>query len=162
MPLISTKLAFRGGSVLQRISVEGIYFKTFPYGLDLYTQESFFGRLTGTHEFGAAYRLHASVGYQYFIDDSRPYSLRLDSGNQDRFNLSFGLLHEIHFFRRAGIFLETALLGLNYVSPYLHVGASAFYEWSWGVLQLGLSRSTSLADSEDWTVHPEAQIQTFF
>lgn len=78
-----------------------------------------------------------------------------------------------------GLSLEVGLAGLNYETLYSQLGASVFATWSWGLVQLGLSRTRSLGDVsldrfnffDDGRIanygvitiyHPEIQLQFFF
>ncbi len=154
------------------------YFHTYKYGLNNYQQISVFNKITGTTHFSDYYSLHASVSYQYFFDDTRPFSLRLVPGNNTKYELAIGTLHEIRLSPYFGMFLEIGVLGLNYASPYCQYGASLFWKWSGGYLQLGLSRSVPIGEphfpfmyrliwEDTFTntisiVHPEIQLQFTF
>ena len=171
MPMLELKLALQTNTFFERISVDGTYFKTFPYGSNLYEQESTFLRITGTHQFIQNYALHVSVGHQYFFNDAKPFSLRLIPGNGSRTNVSLSTLNEIHLVENVGAFIELGLMGLTYSVPWLHAGLSGFYYWGWGLVQLGYSRTVSLgevpyfADEGAATIvywHPEIQLQVFF
>lgn len=173
-----------------RWSFEFNYFKTFSYLFDLYDQESVWMRSVWTARVSPGFALHTSVGWQRYYNDSRAYSMRLTVGRSDPTTLSLSTLAEIALTARWGVFLEAGVLGLNYKHPYWHLGASAYYRWSWGLLQAGLSRSTMfgpyrmlvtpeelggdrpsavLYDEEVGryysvlaSFHPEMQFQTFF
>ena len=166
MPTVVNRISFTLNTFIERLNVELHYFKTFPYGLNRYIQESFFARVTGSHKFTAAYTLNVSAGYQYFFVDTRPYSLRLISGKSTPYNASVSTLSEIRLLDRFGVFLEMGVLGLNYSVPYLHLGASAFYHWDWGFFQFGFSQTSSMGEVPLYGpivyVHPEIQLQTFF
>jgi hypothetical protein len=181
MPALNVKYAFDGNEIFQQITVDGNLFKTFKFGENKNTQESFMGRVIGSHRFSENYTLHTVGGYQYFWNDERPFSLRLKPGNSDRFTLSLSTLHEFRLIDHLGFFFEAGLLGLNYNKPYLHLGVSSFVYWDWGLIQLGISQSSSLGkmpdekypgldqnahgtifSGVDTVIHPEIQIQFYF
>lgn len=145
MPMVDLKIAAAPGGWIHQVSLEQMYFKTQKFGWDKYKQESWTTRLTASHRFSTDYTLHVSSSFQYFVDETAPYSIRLLPGNGDRYALSLGALNEIHFNERFGMFAELGALGLNYAgAPYAHSGLSAFYREEWGHVQLGLSHSMPL------------------
>lgn len=192
MPMIDSKFSFPVGlGLLRQVSIEGMFFKTFPYGMNIYQQESTFDRITGTFQWDELprYKLHLTLGFQYFFNDEAPYSLNMipsmsvgqctdqSCGAPTPATLSLGALHEFDLARRYGFFLETAVLGFNYENPYLHTGASIFFKGESWMAQLGASFSWSTepvqrfyADGsvyeQDighyWAVHPEVQAQWEF
>jgi hypothetical protein len=176
MPVISTRLALLGDTLLQRFALELSYFKTFQYGFNMYKQESLFARAVATHRASSRYSVHFNLGFQHFYDDTSPYSLRPTWSFRDPTTLSTGALHEVSWNDRWGLFVETAVLGLNFPTGYAHLGVSVFTRASWGFVQLGISRSMPLGDSgwyllrqadgsQDWafmrpaSFHPEIQVQ---
>lgn len=146
--------------VLKRVSIEAMYFKTFPILFNLYIQTSTMERLTTTLQFEGFenYRLHITLSYQHFWTYDIPYSLRMlpnsttDScvpgkvgycGPTDTWSL--GLLHQFDLNDHWGAFVETGVLGFNYQNPYTHVGLSVFYITRGLLAQLGISYSRSLS-----------------
>lgn len=174
MPMINTRIGLLNDSDKFRVSLDASYFKTFHFGNDKFQQESIFARLIASRKISENYIIHGSFGYQYFWEDSYPYSLRLSPTNGDRYTTSLSTLHEINFSRSFGIFAEIGLLGLNYASRYLHWGLSGFIKWPAVLLQIGLSQSRSLGPvhfvnpvSDYWyerqvVLHPEIQLQFYF
>jgi hypothetical protein len=173
MPAINTRLNLLKNSEGLIVSTDVSYFKTFPYANNLFQQESLFARVIVSKMLSEFYTLHNSFGYQYFWDDTRPFSLRLISGNGDRYNTSVSTLHELRLFKNMGVLGEFGVIGLNYATQYLHWGASGYFKWSWGMVQFGLSQSRSMGavhyvSSTEYywytkhaVYHPEFQLQTY-
>lgn len=169
MPMINSRFLLFSREGLQ-VGTDVSYFKTFHFGTDRYSQESSFLRITASQKFSRTYTIHISLGYQYFWDDQYAYSIRTYPGNGDAYTTSLSSLQEIRFNSRDGMFFETGLLGLNYVTVNLHAGISVFHAWNGGLLQLGFSRTNSMGAvkynkyySQDLVIfHPEVQLQTYF
>jgi hypothetical protein len=173
------------GWLFDRVSIETYYFKTLPILFNMYRQESTFSRFTATKRFSNTYRLHTGFIFQYFWDDRAPFSLRPPPLGGSPVTLAASFLHEIHLSPEWGFFVETGVLGANYPNRYLQLGASGFYEKSWGYIQLGMSASVPIGSPElqgatpvGWTdpsgdlhenvfyerkipIHPEVQIEFF-
>jgi len=180
MPNLGIRYATDVDGFVDRFAIEPMYFKTFPYFYNDYEQESFFVRTTVAKNFSDFYVLNASLGYQYFINDRRAFSLRLEPGlSRSKHHLSLSTLHELYISQHLGVLLELGLAGLNYDTLYSQLGTSVFVRWSWGLLQLGLSRTRSLGevDLDRWyrfddgrianygeisIYHPEVQLQFYF
>jgi hypothetical protein len=168
MATVITRITTAPGEQLPRAALEVSYFKTIPMLWNRYTQESLFIRATGSFSLGPSHVMHLSAGYQYFFDYARPFSLRLVPpwDTETPQTLSASTLQEIHLSDHLGVFLEAGLLGVNYLHPYLHLGASFFWKWDWGLLQAGLSRSSLMTSAVDYGYynrvwHPELQFQTY-
>ena len=155
-----------------RFLIDVSYFKTFEFLRDAYEQNSTFIRLITSQKFSNFYTAHASFDYQYFWDETQPYSLDPTPGFQ--YVTSISTLHEMHWFKHFGTFLEAGVLGMNYTTPYLHLGASAFGTWKNLMVQVGVSRSSSMGmeyvsgpNYGYWYLsrilwHPEIQLQAYF
>lgn len=155
-----------------RFLLDVSYFKTFQYLRNVYQQNSTFVRAVASQRFSSFYTIHEAFDYQYFWDETVPYSLDPTPGFQ--YTTSVSTLHEIHWFKHIGTFLEAGVLGLNYNTPYLHLGASAFGTWKNWMFQIGVSRSSSMGmeyaitnNYGYWYLsrvlwHPEIQLQAYF
>lgn len=89
-------------NLLDRVSFEIYYFKTYQILFDGYHQSSWFTRLSGTQMLASNYRLHGSISFQYFYDSLAPFSLRPPPIGDSPVTLSAGLLHEIHVTEKTG------------------------------------------------------------
>jgi hypothetical protein len=119
------------------------------------------------------YRLSTTLGYFYYFDDTRPFSLRMDPQNNDKYAVSLSTLHEFRTSQRNFLNLEFGLWGLNYEYLYYHTGFSVNHQtgpwlWSFGftttwspTLPRGNLREFNYYDSRG-SLHPEIQIQRFF
>jgi hypothetical protein len=175
MPMIHNKFSFNLDGYIEKISFEAMYFRTFPIFFNSYEQESIFLRAAISRQFDSVYTLYLSMGFQYFFNKRYTYSLHLRSEYgvpKEDFTLSTSLLHEFRFLKYMGLFLEIGYLGLNYYKPYFHTGASLFFRWDEGIVQLGLSQSAGTiyynsryyapdAGEVNNVVHPEVQLQLF-
>jgi hypothetical protein len=141
MPMVNFKYGFTPDLIFDHASIETMYFKTFSYGWNRYKQESTWLRLTGTNQFSSNYSLHTSFGFQYAFTDVVSFSMRPPPLNNTPITLSLSALQEIHFSKNVGMFAESGLLGFNFPNRYLHVGASGFWQWATGYIQLGLSKT---------------------
>ncbi len=134
--------------------------------------------------------IHAGLKYSYFFNDDNPYSLRMDPGvDAIRGQIDVTALFENRLSERLRLNLEAGTLGLNFLQPYLHVGASIAIVFPRVLVQLGGSLSGRFADfgtsafftpafdqrvhtSRDGqlyfsryltsAIHPELQVQYFF
>jgi hypothetical protein len=88
---------------------------------------------------------YLNLKYSYFINDDRPYSLRMDPGDDGiRDQIDISTLVKFPIDNGASLAVEGGLLGLNYVKPFAHMGASvAFQKQSW-LVQLGASYTVPL------------------
>lgn len=135
--------------------------------------------------------VHAGFKYSYFVNDDRPYSLRMDPGDESiRGQLDLTFLIEQKIAEKMRLNLEFGSLALSGLQPYLHLGASwALLMDSW-LLQLGASYTAqwgNIGRDNFWTpgyrdnrwkrtsngqytgtgylvsaLHPEVQVQYFF
>lgn len=150
------------------ISGEIKYFKTFEFGD--YKQESVFASISARQDVSELITFYHSFGFQHYINDERPYSLRLDSENSSKHHLHLSTMANFTLNESWGLMTEFGLLGLNYARQYLHFGFSVHYAQKWGSVQLGYSISNQMVpirNSEFETTwfgdkrffHPEIQIQ---
>ncbi len=147
MPMIGLKFSSADSLVSSRLSLEVAYLKTYDYGLDWYHQESWLNRLTLTYVINPSYRVHVGFGFQYFLEDRAPFSLRPPSLTKTPVTTSLSALQEIQLTQSTGMFIESGILGANYPNPYGHLGLSGFIRWSNAFLQLGASTSIPLGGS---------------
>lgn len=172
MPMVQMKYGTPGFWEGSRIAADLNYFKTYPYGENLYDMKAAMTRLGASYDVSSPYTLHAVLGIAYYWNDAKPFSLRLSPRNRDRYTLSLSTLHETRLTGNFGIMTELGMLGLNYLHPYLHWGTSLFVKWSFGYLQVGVSHSiTRFRESLDYgggsfeltdeVYHPEIQLQFF-
>ena len=166
MPVITSKLLLFGLEGPQSLTLETSYFKTFPYLMNMYEQESFFVRLIATQRFTSYYALHFCGGIQYFINQHIPYSLHINKHQTGHMTTSFSMLNELFFTQQLGFFLEAGVLGLNYPEPYSHLGASVFLRFQTWMIQAGISVSSIIGEPNPFTyhgqrqlIHPEMQLQ---
>lgn len=170
-----------------RGSFEAIWFKTTAQESG-FRQNAIWLRATGTHEVSSNYSLHTTASFQYYMDETRPFSLRYRTVNEDPFGISVGLLHELHVHKNVAFQLETAVLNINDWLPVYHFGASVILKGQGGFFQIGASLShrpqgpysnEQLSDGAgvpvEWVrsyqeerggilrteIHPEVQIQVF-
>jgi hypothetical protein len=119
------------------------------------------------------YKLNWTTSYFYYIDDTRPFSLRMDPVNGDRYSLNSTTLHEIKFSRNVFFNFEAGFFGMNYTYPYLHGGASLGLQNEEFLFSLGVTSTFSPsfpAEKARWfagydsraSFHPEIQVQAFF
>jgi hypothetical protein len=140
-----------------RVLVDANYFKTFPYLRNMYEQNSTFARIVASEKFSSFYTLHGSFGYQYFWDENAPYSLDPTPGNQ--FTTSLSTLHEMHWFKHAGTFFEAGVLGMNYPTPYLHLGVSRSNSMG---MEYAVTNNYGYWYLSRVLWHPEVQFQAYF
>jgi len=142
-------------------------------GFKNFQMEAASTKLSYTRLLRPSYRFSFSLSYFYYWDDRRPFSLRMDPQNNDKYSLSLTTLHEIQINKKKYINLEAGFWGLNYHFVYYHIGASYSYQtenWLWS-----LGASSTLNPSfpknrerefnfynSSIAIHPEIQIQYFF
>lgn len=143
MPNVGLKYALPSGSDHTSFVIESLYFKTYPYGEKLFEQESYFLRLTYGLEFFGVWNPYLSVGYQYFVNDKRAYSLRAIPQQDDPRTASVSLLQIFNVHGNLAFLIELGVLGLNYPVPFNHYGASMNVRVMNWMLQFGFSASRS-------------------
>jgi hypothetical protein len=146
-----------------------------------------------SHDVHPSATVYMNLHYGYFWNDDYAYSIRMDPGNdaiRDQIDVTSLTVIDVGS-DGAKLLLETGVLGLNYVDPYLQIGASlAFTSDSW-LVQFGASATMQFQEAgyaSGWSpgrhdtrlhysqtagkyytgrylqtaVHPEVQLQYFF
>lgn len=124
------------------------------------------------------YTIYTTINYMYFWDETWPFSLRREPGNNQPWQISLSTLHQVRWTKSTGFHFEFGILGLNYATPLIHNGYSVYTSGENYLIQLGVSMSASpnnfdrlyektelagtKAESYDFSVHPEVQLQYFF
>lgn len=142
-------------------------------GYKKFKMEAWSVKTTYTQLMHKNYRLNATLGYFHYIDDTRPFSFRMDPANNDKYALSLTSLHEFKISKKKFINLEAGFWGLNYQHPYYHIGLTYGYQTQRWLFSAGASstfhpdfpnekvRKFAYYDSR-FSIHPEIQIQRFF
>jgi hypothetical protein len=167
----------------EKFGFEFEYFKTYKkepanyqeYGDGSYNfqMEAWDTKWTYTRQILPYYRFNSTASYYYYIDDTRPFSLRMDPQNSDRYAINLTTLHEFQINRNAYFNVELGLWGMNYTYPYYHVGASLDLQNDSFLFGFGMSSTFSPsfpAEKAKWfagydstaSFHPELQIEAFF
>lgn len=170
-------------SAKEKFGFEVEYFKTYksePEGYQQYgdgyynfQMEAYDLKWTYTRQVVDDYRLNFQTSYYYYIDDTRPFSLRMDPQNSDRYALNMTTLHEFKINRNAYFNVELGLWGMNYTYPYYHVGGSLDLQNDKFLFGIGMSSTFSPSfpkEKAKWfagydstaSFHPELQVQAFF
>lgn len=182
--------AAKNVSARERVGFDFAYFKTFddrdtriygsrrdvPREYQYYNQfkmEAWNTKFTYNNQIRDWYRLNVATSFYYYIDDERPFSLRMDPANSDSYALNLTSLHELRL--SEGIYwnLEAGLWGMNYAYPYFHVGTSFGLQSESILIALGVSSTFSPSFPQEnvryyagydsrYSIHPEFQIQGFF
>lgn len=145
----------------------------YPNGFSSFKMEAWDAKVTYSALVTRDYRMSVTGSFYYYIDDERPFSLRMDPENLDPYALTLTTLHEFRLSREFYINLEAGVWGLNYQYPYIHSGFSFDYQYKSLLLGLGASSTWSpsfpvekakiFADYDSrLAVHPEVQVQLFF
>jgi hypothetical protein len=124
------------------------------------------------------YTLFTTINYMYFWDETVPFSLRREPGNDQPWQISISTLHQVRWTKFTGFHFEFGILGLNYGTPLVHNGYSVYTSGENYLIQLGVSMSASpnnfdrlyersgssgtTVETYDFSVHPEVQLQYFF
>ena len=146
-----------------------------PEGFNTFKMEAWDIKLTYGRQILSDYRLNVTASYYYYIDDERPFSLRMDPQNNDRYAANLTSLHELRFSRNFYLNLEGGVWGMNYQYPYLHYGGTLNFQSDnrKGLIAFGASVTQSPSfpvakakkfynyDSRQ-SVHPEMQLQYYF
>lgn len=182
MPNFGLRYSVPLGFAEMNWGVEGMYFRTFDYGDRLFKQTSFFVRSTYGGTVLSFLKSYLSVGYQYFWNDKRAYSIRAVPQKKDPTTLSISTLQVFKVHEGLSLLLEAGQLGMNYRVPFWHYGASVNVGNATWFLQFGftVSKSQKAIDYEIdkegrmyWSgtsqdidqhgvvaiVHPEIQVQ---
>ncbi|MGE4133154.1 MAG: hypothetical protein AB7F86_16045 [Bdellovibrionales bacterium] len=166
-----------------RVGFDAAYFKSFNDGPDSqrysrggyydFKMEAWVAKGTWNRLMLPYYRLNLSGSLFYYLNDVRPFSLRMDPQNSDRYAANLTSLHEIRLSQNVYWNVEAGFWGLNYTYPYYHLGTSLNLQNEGGLLGLGISTTFSPSfpaekakqfagyDSTA-SYHPEIQFQLFF
>jgi len=169
MVLLRNRFPIHHGS-LEAIAIDVAYFKTVGNKTDLlFIQESLFLRGITTLNVSSFWDTHINLGYQYFFDYTRPYSLKPDSfllgpnSSEGPHTLSFSSLNDFAITKKVGVNIELGILGLNYTLPFWHLGGSAYYNTNNWYFQAGYSYSwRTYHYRKEQLYHPELQLQYIF
>jgi len=83
---------------------------------------------------------YLNLKYSYFINDDRPYSLRMDPGDDSiRDQIDVSTLIKIPVEDGANVSLESGILGMNFKESYLHLGGSVGFQNKGWLVQVGAS-----------------------
>ena len=170
-------------SATEKFGMEVGYFKTykdepadyqeFGEGQYNFQMEAWNVKWTYTKLMTDFYRLNVATSYYYYIDDTRPFSLRMDPQNGDRYALNLTTLHELKLNENVYFNFEFGFWGMNYVYPYLHMGGTLNLQNDNMLFGIGMSSTFSPSFPQEkarWfagydstaSIHPELQIQAFF
>jgi hypothetical protein len=145
------------------------------YGFTDFKMEAWDGKLTYSRQMASFYRMNITASYYYYIDDERPFSLRMDPQNGDRYAVNLTSLHELRVNKSFFVNLEGGFWGMNYQYPYIHLGATLNLqpEKSHFLAGAGISSTFSPSFPEEkairfagydsrGAIHPEIQVQFYF
>ena len=129
---------------------------------------------------------HTTLTYDYYNNETYPYSIRREPLNNDPYQFNLSNLFEIQLQDNLLLQQEIGVLGLNYFYPQIIYGASLGFQFDDLYLQLGFSMTGTYEaymnpdkrrnvyfdiiggeynrDSVkyDFSMHPELQLQYFF
>ncbi len=89
---------------------------------------------------------YMNLKYSYFINDDRPYSLRMDPGDDAiRDQIDVSTLLKMPVESDANLSLEVGMLGVNFKEPYAHLGASVGFQKENWLVQLGASYTVPIS-----------------
>lgn len=142
-------------------------------GYTNFKMEAWDVKLTYTRRMLEWYRASLALTYYHYIDDERPFSLRMDPQNDDMYALNLTSLHEVRLNENWFLNLEGGVWGMNYSFPYLHTGSSIGFQQKSFLVALGASttfspwfpkeRARQFAGYDSRaSYHPELQIELFF
>jgi hypothetical protein len=145
----------------------------YPDGFYSFKMEAWDAKATYNYQFTNFYRFNFTGSFYYYIDDERPFSLRMDPENLDAYALNVTTLHEFRLMKNVYLNLESGLWGINYEYPYIHSGFSIDLQYEHFLLGLGASSTWSPGLPEykakmfagydsRLAVHPEVQVQLIF
>lgn len=143
------------------------------FGFDNFKMEAWATKITYSKKWNSFYRTSITTAFFYYIDDSRPFSFRMDPQNDDKYALTLSSLHEFHLHDRFYVNLEAGIWGLNYAFPYIHSGMTLNFQTKRFLAGMGASATFSphfpkerarqfMGYDSRKSVHPEIQIQAFF
>lgn len=175
--LFGENAVFENPSWFDESSLQFAYIQSDKSLGDAYRQTVGMVWWTIKHQFTENYSLYTTLNFMHFWDETLPFSLRREPGNDQPFQFTLSTLQRVAWTETAGFAFEFGILGLNYHKPLVHNGYSIYKMGANYLVQLGLSISalpnnfdrlygTSDARSRsvnyDYSVHPELQLQYFF
>lgn len=159
------------------------YMKTQNYLENEFRMENSYFNLVLTKKWSRLSSTHFQLNSMYFIDDTRPFSIRVARPTRP-LQMSLSVLNELSFFKKYenefGVGLELGIIGFNENLPYNHLGFSFYRKYKKLIVQAGLSVSAtqnvtlsnfseigdrfivSEGDYKKIVTHPEVQMQYFF
>lgn len=177
-------------SETERLGFEASYYKTFRdkterekqldscsactmNGFTSFEMEAWVSKFTYSRNFLNNYRFSWTQSIYYYVNDERPFSLRMDPQNDNRYAFNSTTLNEFQLSKNTFLNLEAGFWGMNYTYPYVHLGAS--FDFQSDNLLFGIGASTTISpgfpeekikyfagyDSRA-SLHPEVQMQLFF
>lgn len=179
-------IIIRTGALLNSSTKLGAHFgymKTQDYLENDYKMENSYLNLVLTKKWSRLSSTHFQVNSMYFIDDARPFSIRVARPTKP-LQVSLSILNELSFFKRYqnefGVGLELGVIGVNEALPYNHLGFSFYRKFKKIIFQAGISLSatqnvtvsnlrhignryiSSNGEYKKVMTHPEVQMQYFF
>lgn len=164
-------------STKERVGFDFAYFKTFDDGdrTDYqFKMEAWDIKFTYNNLLKPWYRMNISTSFYYYINDERPFSLRMDPGRAgEPYALNLTSLHEFRLMEGLFVNFEGGFWGLNYAYPYYHVGTTLNMQSESFLFGLGVSTTFSPSFPKEkaktfagyespQSIHPELQVQAFF
>lgn len=163
----------------RRWGLQGAYFKTDRILADVYQMEATSVWLSASQRIAPHYTLNIVANHMYFFDETIPFSLRRNPGNDQPWQFSLTSLHEVALVRGFGFLAELGVLGLNYAYPELYFGTSVNWRASRFLAQFGFSQNltpngagrlytpqqafgATSGDYYDQAMHPEIHLQAYF
>lgn len=145
----------------------------YPWGFTSFKMEAWSIKLTDSLQVSPLYRLNLTASYYYYIDDEKPFSLRMDPQNKDPYALAFSSLHELRLLKNVYWNLESGIWGANYTYPYLHLGSTINLQLPKTLIGAGASTTWSptfpsekarrfAGYQSQQSIHPEIQVQLFY
>ncbi|MGZ3727560.1 MAG: hypothetical protein ACXWQQ_17455, partial [Pseudobdellovibrio sp.] len=118
---------------------------TVSQSMNRYQWTSYSAHALYSYRYEGGVTQYFNLKYSYYLNDEMPYSLRMDPGSDDiRDQIDTSTLVKIPIKDGLSLGLETGLLGLNYVKPYAHMGASLAIQKSDWLVQVGASYTVAV------------------
>jgi hypothetical protein len=143
-------------------------------GFTSFQMEAWAAKIGLSRQMTSRYRLNVTGSYYKYIDDTKPFSLRMDPMNKDDYALALTTLHEFRLNQQTFLNVEAGQWGLNYKYRYWHLGSSISYHSNNKRLLASLGLSTTfnsdIPENQEKifcgytsraSVHPEIQFQYF-
>lgn len=161
----------------EEMNLQGAYLQSDHSLGDAYRQRVGILWWTVKHTFTDYYTLYTTLNFMHFWDETIPFSLRRDPGNDQPYQFSLTTLHRVRWTETLGFAFEFGALGLNYHTPLVHNGYSLVKTGKNYLAQAGFSMSAVPNDVDrlnsrtltrrqgpgyDFTLHPELQLQYYF